>query len=337
LGVNLPWTLSCVRNYIVVPTTRQTRLFVIIYDTLVTKPFFRNHVVLMVFSVLGFNNSPYFTLMLLDIMNNSSVLGDIIKSITVPAFQLALVFYLFIVTVIIYAQFGLEFFEDWFVYDGDADDGEARGCHSVVSCFWLILYKGVPAGELGDVLDVIDNRNDKFLQRVLFDMTFFVWVGILLFNIITGLMVDTFSALREEAERREDTLANECFVCGFKRTTYDDAGLIHGPSFDTHRDEEHDSWNYVFYFAYLRRKDPTEYNGVESYVWTKIRDGDLTWLPVRTSFAIQNQGILVKGDDDDGSGKLTDDVGAIREDMKAFDRRMEGLEANLKKLLEQQL
>ena len=60
----------------------------------------------------------------------------------------------------------------------DADDEQAVGCHSAVSCFWLILYKGIQlqlgkhshintwspgmtAGELGDVLDGIDNRSDR--------------------------------------------------------------------------------------------------------------------------------------------------------------------------------
>ena len=42
-GINLPWTLSCCRNYIVVPTSSIQRYFVIVFDTLVTKAFFRNH------------------------------------------------------------------------------------------------------------------------------------------------------------------------------------------------------------------------------------------------------------------------------------------------------
>jgi hypothetical protein len=43
-GINLPWTLSCVRGYIRVADTPGTRAFAIAYDTLVTKPFFRNQV-----------------------------------------------------------------------------------------------------------------------------------------------------------------------------------------------------------------------------------------------------------------------------------------------------
>jgi hypothetical protein len=56
MGINMPWTLRCVRNYIVVPNTAPTRLFCVAFDAMVTKPFFRNHIILMFFSIQGFIN-----------------------------------------------------------------------------------------------------------------------------------------------------------------------------------------------------------------------------------------------------------------------------------------
>ena len=41
-GINLPWTLSCVRNFIVVADTHWERRFVIAYEIIVRQPFFRN-------------------------------------------------------------------------------------------------------------------------------------------------------------------------------------------------------------------------------------------------------------------------------------------------------
>jgi hypothetical protein len=61
-GINLPWTLSCLRNYIVVPTTATQRLFIITFDTIVTKPVLRNELLLQFLSVQGFISSEYFTL-----------------------------------------------------------------------------------------------------------------------------------------------------------------------------------------------------------------------------------------------------------------------------------
>ena len=314
LGINLPWTLSCVRNYVVVPNTYGTRLFCVVYDVLVTKPFFRNHLLLMVCSINGFNDSYYFPLMLMDIMNNSHVLANVARSVTDNIVPLGWVFYLFICTVIIYAQFGLKYFEDWFVYDGEADDEESIGCHSVVSCFFLIFYLGVPAGGLGDVLDNVSNRDQPdYLKRVAFDLSFFVWVGVLLFNIITGLMVDGFGALREEDNVRKDILENSCFVCGFTRVTYDDVPNFKGPSFEFHKNETHDFWNYVNFYVYLKRKEKTDYNGAESYVWDMLSRSDLGWIPNKNSGAIQAANAYVA------------DEGEI--DVKKFDQMVEDVEA----------
>jgi hypothetical protein len=108
LGVNLPWTFICLRNYVVVADSPETRLFCIVYDSLVTKPFFRNHILLVFCSVNGFRYSPYFTFMLLDVVNISPTIQSLVKSIMKPSHQLGIVAYLLIIIVIIYASFGLE-------------------------------------------------------------------------------------------------------------------------------------------------------------------------------------------------------------------------------------
>lgn len=39
-------------------------------------------------------------------------------------------------------------------------------------------------------------------------------------------------------------------------------------------------WNYIFYIAYLDKKEKTEYNGNESYVWTNTDKKELSWFPI---------------------------------------------------------
>lgn len=113
------------------------------------------------------------------------------------------------------AAFGLEFLPDVFTFGDDED----TGCYSTVACTWLILYKAVPAGSLEEIVNTITNQDggSDYLFRVLFDITFWIVVGQLLFNVITGLIFDAFSARREKATHREDVLDNSCFVCGFQR------------------------------------------------------------------------------------------------------------------------
>lgn len=75
-------------------------------------------------------------------------------------------------------------------------------------------------------------------------------------------MVDSFCELREVAEKRGESLRDECFICGYSRSAYDDLGGDY--NFDNHIFQEHNLWNYLYFIHYLREKDPTEYNGVES-------------------------------------------------------------------------
>jgi len=219
------------------------------------------------------------------VQNNSRTLSDVIKGVVDNFEPLMWVFYLFICTVVIYAQFGLTFFEDWFVYDGENDD--SPGCHSVVSCILLIFYHAVPAGDIGEVLDNISNRKNNYMERLVFEISFFIWVGVLLFNIITGLMVDGFGSLREEDKERRDILENYCFVCGLSRSFYDDMPNFKGPSFDWHKDNDHAYWTYVYFYVYLKRKDQNDYSGVESYVWKQIEEERYEWIPARMSSSIQ--------------------------------------------------
>ena len=47
-------------------------------------------------------------------------------------------------------------------------------------------------------------------------------------------------------------------------------------------------WNYIFYKAYLKFKEVTEYNGDESYVWSKIEKFDISWIPKKRTKKIRD-------------------------------------------------
>jgi hypothetical protein len=162
----------------------------------------------------------------------------------------------------------------------------------MLQCFYRIFHLGLSeAGNMNAFLATAYPGDGGYPMRVMYDSVFFVWVGIVLVNIITGLMVDTFSSIREEKQSRAETLDSVCFVCGTLRQTYEDLSLGHSaPSFDQHLQEEHDPWVYVHYIAYLKKKDPTEDSGIESYVRKCVEENALDWIPSRTSFFLESQG-----------------------------------------------
>ena len=285
--VNVLALLVGMRRLVVVASTPTSRCWCIVFDAAWA---LRGEAALCFFAIQGFRNGAFFTLMLLDVASISGTVQSLVKSVTTPGFQLVVVAYCFVVIALIYSAFALEYFEDYFVFDPDAHD-ESRGCHSVIACFWLIMYHGVPAGSLEPVLDVQDNSDNSFIFRTFFELVFFILVGIILFNVITGLMVDTFTSLREEAALRVDNLTNECFVCGFTRSAYNDLGMAR-PTFDEHKSPRgHCPWNYLYFVQYLNAKDETEFSGVETYVNAMLLDKSVEWVPERTSFAVQHFGL----------------------------------------------
>ena len=160
-GLNMPWTLSCVRNYIVVPQTRRQEYFVLVFDIICTKPFIRNALILQLFSIQGFFNAEYFSLMLLDIINTSDKLMQIVKSVSRRADSLLLIFVLYLFTVVIFVSFGLVAFEDYFAKTVNEDTFRFK---SVLSGFWFFLDKMSSRGE--SAMAPVVPKSEDYISRV---------------------------------------------------------------------------------------------------------------------------------------------------------------------------
>ena len=55
------------------------------------------------------------------------------------------------------------------------------------------------------------------LARFFFDNLFNVVLCILVVEIISGIIIDTFGALREEHNKITDSIENKCMICGKNR------------------------------------------------------------------------------------------------------------------------
>ena len=59
---------------------------------------------------------------------------------------------------------------------------------------------------------------------------------------------------------------NKCYICNIDRYVFD----RYAEGFEYHIEQDHNLWNYLFYILYLKSKDPTEFTGVESYVFEQV-------------------------------------------------------------------
>lgn len=62
---------------------------------------------------------------------------------------------------------------------------------------------------------ILSSQEWMFIFRVIYDLTFFLGVIVIIFqNLIFGVIIDTFADLRAEKNRKEEQLKNCCFICG---------------------------------------------------------------------------------------------------------------------------
>lgn len=138
--------------------------------------------------------TPYFnSIMLLAIVFKSSTLQNVIKSVTIPFNSLALSCLLGLICLFQFSIFGFYFFPHEF-YNEDQNFDE---CSTVMLCFVAFLHGGfLSGGGIADHLNDLGHEpvlsdSTEFSMRVVYDISFFVLIIILLLNIIFGIIIGT--------------------------------------------------------------------------------------------------------------------------------------------------
>ncbi|XP_064536233.1 ryanodine receptor isoform X10 [Drosophila montana] len=241
------------------------------------------------FSVMGNFNNFFFAAHLLDVAVGFKTLRTILQSVTHNGKQLVLTVMLLTIIVYIYTVIAFNFFRKFYIQE--EDDEVDKKCHDMLTCFVFHLYKGVRAGggigdEIGDPVG-----DDYEVYRIIFDITFFFFVIVILLAIIQGLIIDAFGELRDQLESVKDNMESNCFICGMGKDFFDI--VPHG--FDTHVQKEHNLANYMFFLMHLINKPDTEYTGQETYVWNMYQQRSWDFFPVGDCFRKQYEDELSGG------------------------------------------
>lgn len=125
-------------------------------------------------------------------------------------------------------------------------------------------------------------------EDLLFDSLFNLVVVLIMLDIVSGIIIDTFGALRLEYEERIHDMQNRCFICGIEKEVFDRMSEVR-LRYLAHTTIDHNKWNYLWYIAYLADKDETEYTGNESYVAENLRLKEVNWFPIDQSMGLQYQ------------------------------------------------
>jgi len=237
--------------------------------------------IMMVCCGLGYINVFFYTLLLCNIVTLSSDANNVILAVIKPGRALAVTGILFVIVILIFATLG-------YILYGNENFCEAGDCditpRNLYDTFWLVLDGGIRLGDIGSVMVRTSYQDgDSYHQRILFMLFFFIILGALLFNMVTGIIVDTFSSLRESHASREEKYKTESFISGIDREVYEEEGL----DFEILKNEDQNMWSYVYYLLYLEDKHPSEHTGADRFVTSQIVAKNNNWFPISLSFELQ--------------------------------------------------
>jgi len=192
----------------------------------------------LIVSILGVAISEItYSLHLLDVINRSDVLRNVVKAVTHNVKQLLSTALLGIIMIYIYSIVGFFFSDDsYFNVDVGSYGGE-RQCQSMLQCYLTTLNWGLRnGGGIGESLllpSYADDARGPYYFRVVFDLSFFIIINIVFLNIIFGIIIDTFAGknifeintlmnfleLRDQKSMIDEDMKTICFICNLDRYT----------------------------------------------------------------------------------------------------------------------
>jgi hypothetical protein len=132
-----------------------------------------------------------------------------------------------------------------------------------------------------------------FFGRWMLDMVFFISVLLLLLNMINGIIVSTFSAIREESEQKADDEVNRCFICSIDKMEFKKRKL----SFEMHIKKEHNVKNYINFIVFLKTTPNKNLDSNQEYIKDCIENRDINVFPIYQSKAL-GPGVFDKKEED---------------------------------------
>ncbi|XP_064638655.1 inositol 1,4,5-trisphosphate receptor type 3-like isoform X2 [Lineus longissimus] len=229
----------------------------------------------------------FFSVHLLHVATINQLLARVIRAVTQNGKSLLLVAMLFVVFFYIYAVLSFAFYRELY----DANTGHF--CTTMYECFVTVIHRGLIDGiysftntKLEELMAPPYGRAFSYYAiKTIFDITFFILVTTIGLNIIFGIIVDTFSELRDSKWNIDNDMKSTCFICS--RGSYDFEH--HGGGFEKHVKLEHNQWAYLFFFIHLNETRSNDYTAIELYVHRMLERGNYDFFPVNRALALQHE------------------------------------------------
>jgi hypothetical protein len=160
------------------------------------------YIIYLAMAILGtFYHPLFYSILLIEIINKYSTLRNFLRAITLPWKQLLLTFVLYIIVMYMFSIWGYLSFWKYYGYENSEDPIRPNGemCQNMWMCF-LTTYDMAFKFEAG-VGTYFDSFNDAAYvsdrTRIGFDSAFNFVLIVIMINIVSGILIDTFGYLRD--------------------------------------------------------------------------------------------------------------------------------------------
>ncbi|CAD8158586.1 unnamed protein product [Paramecium pentaurelia] len=245
--------------------------------------------------IVGLIIHPFaFVLLLADFLRIST-LKIVIKAIWISKIQMGLSFLVFLLVEYYFAVIGYLFFWDQY---------QDQSCQIMWRCFLQTFDQTFKnGGAIGDYLtdtqlqspsgsqlpinySLTPYQQDRFIYRFVFDVLFKFILVFLIINMVAGIIIDTFGALKDEMLEKQSNLEDYCFICGIQSEKLDKSTQYGHYS---HIKKNHHMWNYVYYKVYLFFKPKNDLSGNETYVKRLMINNEIDWFPVKKAIGFTDE------------------------------------------------
>ena len=226
------------------------------------------------FAVLSSNLHFLFSLQLFSIFNIFPTMRSVLFAVKVKLNQFASTGFLLVILILFYAAVTFYFFK----YN---DDGSLL-CDSYLECFLYLFNSGIRAG--GVPFEVKTRGMEGFWSEFVFSWVFYFLIILIILNIVNGIIVDTFQALREQNNEIDEEKYNVCFICSLHRSNFE----IKGIDFEYHQNTEHNIENYFRYLLKILRTDEHDLNSIDFQVFNSIKQHKIDFFPIKKAKSLEN-------------------------------------------------
>ena len=195
----------------------------------------------------------------------------LIYSVQIRYAQFCTIGFMFLLTSLFFSMINYRWFTD------------KETCKTYSECFFDMLNSGIRGGAgMGFGIRKIGQKG--YYIEFLLEMIIFILVSLVLYNIITGIIVDSFQKLKDQESEENEMKENTCYICSLHREKFEKKGI----KFENHTEQEHNVINYFNYIYKVEMTDESELNSLDYQVMQSIKNKRTDFFPINTCLSLSS-------------------------------------------------